>query len=161
MRPQTSTHGGQEPRPGDGGTPGHTRRRRAAPMTLLEITLTTVLSLIVVSAALSALVTMCSSAHLAAQHTAAMCLCQESLEALRAETDFTHLTSTYYPTETGLTLTHTESPSNVIITCTRQPTITDASTAGVPAHRVVVTVSWTYRSKTQQERIEGIIYEYD
>ncbi len=161
MRPQTSTQGGQEPRPGDGGAPARMHRLRTAPMTLLEITLTTVLSLIVVSAALSALVTMCSSAHLAAQHTAAMCLCQESLESLRAETDFTHLTSTYYPTETDVTLTHTESPSNVIITCTRQPTITNISTTDVPAHRVVVTVSWTYRGKTQQERVEGIIYEYD
>jgi hypothetical protein len=145
--------------------PGAARRlprcRRRRGMTLLEIAIAAVCGVLVISAAVCAAVVMSGGAMVSAQHTSAMGLCEERLEQVRADPDFAGIAASRYPVETNIPLTHTESPSNQIIPCTRQASFQDVSLPGIPGKRVIVLVTWTFRHWAQQERIEGIVYDFD
>lgn len=116
------------------------------------------LTLISVTGALLALQMANQSTAVAAQHFTAMCLCHESLEQMRTAT-FADLTTAKFPGETGLVMTHTESKGNFTVLSNRAITITAESSAGVDAKRVVITVSWTFRGRAQQERLEAVLYD--
>jgi len=128
-------------------------------MTLVEVCIAAYCSAVIISASVLGIVMATAEAATTAQHTSAMSLCEERLEAMRAEQDLTRITTTYYPSQTNLELTHTESPSTIIIYCNRTVVITDESTAAITAKRVTITVNWTFRAQPQQESITGIIYD--
>ena len=127
-------------------------------MTLMEIMIASFISMIVIGSALMSLSVMGSSAQLAAQHTAAMCLCQERLEEIRAA-PFEDVNRERFPDEHGLALTHTESPAEKILTCDRLVEILDESDPGWQARRIIVTVRWVFVGKPNEERIETIVHE--
>ena len=131
---------------------------RCRPMTLMEVMIASFVTMIVIGSALMSLTVMSSSAQLAAQHTAAMALCQERLEEVRAA-PFTQVNAENFPTENGLVLTHTESPAGGILNCERIVAITDDSQPGWQARRVVVSVRWIFRNRQNEERIETIVHE--
>jgi len=121
-------------------------------MTLLEVCISAFCSMLIIGSAMMSLIQASWEAALTAQHTAAMCLCQERLETIRADPNIAHITTDNYPSETNLQLTHTESPSSIEITCSRTVAITDISTAAETAKRINVLVSWTYRNKPSRNR---------
>ena len=139
-------------------SPANSPAIRFRPMTLMEIMIASFISMIVIGSALMSLTVMGSAAQLAAQHTAAMSLCQERLEEIRAA-PFDELNAESFPTENGLSLTHTESPVGKVLTCERLVDITDDSQPGWQARRVVVTVRWVFRNRPNEERIETIVHE--
>ena len=139
-------------------TPPRRAAVRCRPMTLMEVMIASFVTMIVIGSALMSLTVMSSSAQLAAQHTAAMSLCQERLEEIRAA-PFDQLTVENFPTENGLALTHTESPVGQTLECERIVAITDDSQAGWEARRVVVTVTWVFRNRPNDERIETIVHD--
>ena len=137
-------------------------RRRV--MTLIEVAIAGACTLIMVTGAIGAIVVGVKATHRSAMHSAAMCLCQQRFEQIRATQPFSSLNATTFPNETGIVLTHTESNSLVNVTCSRTATITDVTpiVAGLPAKRVVVTVTWTWRNRNvpETESLEGIFYDF-
>ena len=133
---------------------------RQCAMTLIEVAIAGTCTLIMVTGAIGAIVVGVSATHRSAMHSAAMCLCQERFEKIRVTQPFSSLNAATFPNETGLVLTHTEANSQVNVLCNRTATITDISTTGLPAKRVVVTVQWSWRNRTESEALEGIFYDF-
>lgn len=131
-------------------------------MTLIEVAIAGACTLIMVTGAIGAIVVGVSATHRSAMHSAAMCLCQQRFEQIRATQPFSSLNATTFPNETGLVLTHTQANAQVNVTCSRTATITDMSTTGLPAKRVLVTVTWTWRNRNvpETESLEGIVYDF-
>ena len=138
---------------------GHGRRRA---MTLIEVAIAGTCTLIMVTGAIGAIVVGVSATHRSAMHSAAMCLCQQRFEQIRATQPFSSLNATTFPNETGMVLTHTESNSLVNVLCNRTATIADDTpiVPGLPAKRVVVKVDWTWRGRTEFETLEGVFYDF-
>ena len=127
-------------------------------MTLVEVLFASGLVLMAVAAGLMTLSVTAETSHASAQHTTAMCLCQDLYETIRS-TDFADITTAHFPSENNLPLTHTEAPTEVIVRCNRIVAITDESEPHIGAKRIVITVTWRFMGRDQQERLEGIIYD--
>lgn len=136
---------------------GHGRRRA---MTLIEVAIAGTCTLIMVTGAIGAIVVGVKATHRSAMHSAAMCLCQQRFEQIRATQPFSSINATTFPNETGIVLTHTESNSLVNVLCSRTAAINDISATGLPAKRVLVTVTWTWSNRTEFETLEGIFYDF-
>ena len=127
-------------------------------MTMTEVCVASCIGVLLMVTALAGLGTARSVGTHTSQHTSALALCQDTVEAMRAD-DFDHLTPQNYPDE-YLTLTHTNAPQETLIPCHRVVEIEDASSPGLGAKRINIAVEWTYRGREQDLRVETIIYDY-
>lgn len=134
-------------------------RVRSHSMSLVEVVVTSALCLILTGTILTGLVSAGGAAAMASQHTAAMCLCQETVEDLRAR-DFADIVHRRFPAREDVSLTHTMSNQAVVVPAERRIEVTDESAPGFDARRVVVSVRWTIRGRVQEERVETIIYDF-
>lgn len=134
-------------------------RVRVRRITLIEVAIATVLSVLLVATVLSGLLAASEASYAAGQHTAAMGLCQDRMEEMRA-VDFEDISGENFPDETGLSLTHTQASEEHVISCSRQVFLQDESTEDIGAKRVRVTVQWTFRGREHEERLETIIYDF-
>ena len=89
------------------------------------------------------------------QNVTAFGLCQAKLEQLRGE-DYATITSTNYPAESGLRLTHLGGLSQAAVTCDRTVTIQPRSAPD--RKEVTVTVAWQVRDRPLQQQLLGVIY---
>ena len=128
--------------------------------TLTEVVVTVALSVLIIAAALSGLLSAQRAGAMSAQHTCAVALCQDALEEMRAA-EFDDITTQNFPESEEMTLTHTTAPQEVLIPCTRLIEITDESEEDLFAKRVRITVEWDWGGQVRDQHIESIVYDFE
>ncbi len=126
-------------------------------MTMIEVLVAGFIATLAIGALWMSIVMASETTAAAAQHTAAMQLCMELAERIRA-TPFADVHQADFPLENSLTLTLPESISGRQARCQRQVVITDESTTNLPAKRIQIAVRWQARGRNQQQTYETIIY---
>lgn len=123
-------------------------------MTLVEVLFASAFFMLAIAGAIGGIVLGLHLNYASAQQFAAFGLCKDLYEQMRS-VDYTNVTVATFPSQT-LQLTHLGGDARKALNCQRTSSITERTN---PERKVVTTVvRWSYRGKTLQESLTGVIY---
>lgn len=140
------------------GGPAASRRRRSGlqrGFTLVEVMVSLLVIAMLAAALVRSVLMSRTLTQASSQHVSAFGLCQAKLEEIRSQ-DYASISTTNYPAETAIRLTHLGGSSQQALLCDRSVAVQPMT---APARKeVLVTVQWQFRSRTAQEHLLGVVY---
>ena len=127
-------------------------------MTLIEVIIAITIGALTTGGLLMSLFMAAQGSLIASQHSAAMQLCIQTIEEMRAS-DYEDIDSEHFPSQEGIELTTADRSGNAVL-CEEKIKISDDSSENIEAKRIKIDVNWRYRKLDNSVPYETIIYKF-